>query len=145
VTNGFQLRLATADAPPAPVTEDRFMDVLAGVGHSGARSIGPSLAHLRAGASAETSLVFVSGPPSATELPSLIRSAAGFGPKLAVLIYPVDPASLPPERQGTLEGAATQARLALTRAGWDCIVLPPSMRLKERWHAPRERPLVRSV
>jgi uncharacterized protein (DUF58 family) len=144
VRNGFQLRLGTADAPPAQVTEDRFMDALAGVAHSPARSIGPSLAHLRAGASADTSLVFISGPPSSTELPSLIRSAAGFGPKLAILIYPVDPDTLSPDRQGTLEGAATQARLALTRAGWDCIVLPPSMRLKERWHAPRERPLVRN-
>jgi uncharacterized protein (DUF58 family) len=145
VRNGFQLRLGTADVQPAQVTEDRFMDVLAGLAHSGARSIGPSLAHLRAGASADTSLIFISGPPNATELPSLIRSAAGFGPKLAILIYPVDPDTLSPDRQATLEGAATQARLALTRAGWDCIVLPPSMRLKERWHAPRERPLVHNV
>ncbi len=30
VRNGFQLRLGTADVQPAQVTEDRFMDVLAG-------------------------------------------------------------------------------------------------------------------
>ena len=55
------------------------------------------------------------------------------------------PSSLPPERRTQLEGRATQAVLALTRAGWDVIVLPPSMRLKERWHVPRERPLARIV
>ncbi len=35
----------------------------------------------------------------------MIRSAAGFGPKLAILIYPVDPDTLSPDRQATLEGA----------------------------------------
>jgi hypothetical protein len=118
---------------------------LAGVSHAQARSIGPALGHLRAAASGDTTLVFVSAPPAPGELTSLIRSGAGFGPKLAVLIYPVDPASLPPDRRSQLEGRATQAVMALTRAGWDAIVLPPSMKLKERWHVPRERPLARSV
>jgi hypothetical protein len=52
---------------------------------------------------------------------------------------------LPPERQAQLEGRASQARLSLARAGWDVIVLPPSMRLLERWHTPLERPLARIV
>ena len=142
---GFSLRLGTAEAPAAAVTEDRFLDALAGISHAQARSIGPALSHLRAAASAETTLVFVSSPPAPGELTTLIRSGAGFGPKLAVLIYPVEPSSLPPERRTQLEGRATQAVLALTRAGWDAIVLPPSMKLKERWHVPRERPLARSV
>ncbi|MGZ5292585.1 MAG: DUF58 domain-containing protein [Actinomycetota bacterium] len=142
---GFSLKLATAETPPATVTEDRFLDALAGLSHGQARSIGPMLAHLRAGSSADTSLVFVSAPPAPGELTSLIRSGAGFGPKLAVLVYPVDPDTLPPERQAQLEGRATQARMALARAGWDCIVLPPTMKLKERWHAPRDRQLARSV
>jgi uncharacterized protein (DUF58 family) len=142
---GFSLRLATAETPPAVVTEDLFLDALAGLTHGQARSIGPALGHLRSGASAETSLIFVSAPPAPSELTSLIRSGAGFGPKMAILIYPVDPASLPPERRSQLEGRATQAVMALTRAGWDPIVLPPSMKLRERWHAPRERPLARSV
>jgi uncharacterized protein (DUF58 family) len=142
---GFLLRLATAETPPAAVTEDRFLDALAAISHSPARSIAPALAHLRTGASGDTSLVFVSGPPASAELGPLIRGAAGFGAKLAVLVYPVDPAGLPPERQAHLEGRATQARLALTRAGWDCLVLPPSMKLVERWHAPRERTLAPSV
>jgi uncharacterized protein (DUF58 family) len=142
---GFGIRLATTEAPPSTVTEDRFLDALAGITHAQARSIGPSLSHLRAGASADTSLIFVSAPPAPGELGSLIRAGAGFGPKLAVLVYPVDPDTLPPERRNQLEGRATQAVMALTRAGWDPIVLPPSMRLKERWHAPRERPLAHSV
>ncbi len=139
--NGFTLRLATADTPAAVLSEERFLEALAGVLHGGGRSIAPALAHLRAAASAEASLVFVAGPPAPTELPALLRAGTGFGPKLAVLVYPADPASVPPSRRTQLEGRATQARLALTRAGWDCIVLPPSMRLSERWHIPRERPL----
>ncbi len=145
VRRGFSLRLGTADTPASPVTEEAFLDTMAGVGHGPARTIGPALAHLRAGATGDTSMVLVSGPPDPAELPSLIRSASGFGPKLAVLIYPADPGTLPAEQQSQMEGRATQARLALTRAGWDCIVLPPSMRLNQRWHTPQERPLARSV
>ena len=80
---GFSLRLGTAEAPAAAVTEDRFLDALAGISHAQARSIGPALSHLRAAASAETTLVFVSSPPAPGELATLIRSGAGFGPKLA--------------------------------------------------------------
>jgi uncharacterized protein (DUF58 family) len=141
---GFSLRFATADTPPAALSEERFLEALTSVGHSQVRSIGPALAHLRASASGDTTLVVVAAPPQPLELTSLIRSGGAFGPKLAVLVYPIDPDTLPPERQAQLEGRATQARLALTRAGWDCIILPPSMRLKDRWHVPKERRLVHS-
>ncbi len=141
---GFSLRFATADTPPAALSEERFLEALTSVGHSQVRSIGPALAHLRASASGDTTLVVVAAPPQPVELTSLIRSGGAFGPKLAVLVYPVDPDTLPPERQAQLEGRATQARLALTRAGWDCIILPPSARLKDRWHVPKERRLVHS-
>ncbi len=127
------------------MSEERFLDALAGISHASARSVGPSLAHLRAGASADTSLVYVAAPPAPGELSSLIRAGAGFGPKLVVLVHPVDPQTLPPGRAAQLEGRATQASMAFARAGWDCIVLTPSTPLKERWHAPRERPLARSV
>jgi uncharacterized protein (DUF58 family) len=142
---GFVLRLGTTELPAAALSEDRFLDALTGISHAEARSLGPALAHLRAGSSPDTSLVFVAAPPVPTELASLIRAGAGFGQKLGVLIYPNDPDRLPPERQAQLEGRATQARLSLTRAGWDVIVLPPSMRLIERWHSPLERPLARTV
>lgn len=138
---GFQLRFATADHPPGPVTEERFLDALAALSHSQARTIAPALTHLRAAASADTSLVFVSGPPAPTELAGLMRAGSGFGPRLAVLVYPLEPASLPPDRQTQLEGRATQARLALARAGWDCVLLSPSTPLTERWHAPSPRRL----
>jgi uncharacterized protein (DUF58 family) len=144
IRGGFSLRLATAETPAAPLSEDRFLDALAGIGPATARTIGPALAHLRAGASPDTTLVFIAAPPLPNEVGPLLRAGSGFGPKLAILIHPVDPASLPPERQAQLEGRATQARLALTRAGWDCLVMPPSMRLVERWHTPRERALAYS-
>ncbi len=144
-TRGFALRFATADAPPVTVSQDRFLDALAAVGHGNIHSMGPVLANLRAGSSADTTLIFVSAPPEPRELTSLIRSAGGFGPRLAILIYPVDLDALPPDRQAQFEGRATQARLALVRAGWDCIVLAPSMKLKDRWHTPQERPLAHSV
>ena len=132
---GFQLRFATADHPTAPMTEERFLDALAGLSHSPARTIAPALTNLRAAASADTSLVFVSGPPAPSELAGLLRAGSGFGPRLAILVYPQDPVTLPADRQTHLEGRATQARLALARAGWDCIVLAPSTALTERWHA----------
>jgi uncharacterized protein (DUF58 family) len=139
---GFSLRLATADTQPAALSEDRFLEVLASVSHAAVRSLGPSLAHLRANASGDATFVYVGAPPLPGETTSVIRSGSAYGPKLAVFVYPVDPDTLPPGRQAQLEGRATQARLALTRAGWDCIVLPPSVRLKDRWHSPRERLLV---
>jgi uncharacterized protein (DUF58 family) len=142
---GFVLRLGTTELPAAALSEDRFLDALTGISHAEVRSVGPALAHLRAGSSPDTSLVFVAAPPVPNELGALIRAGAGFGQKLAVLIYPTDPGRLPPERQTQLEGRASQARLSLARAGWDVIVLPPSMRLQERWHSPLERPLVRTV
>jgi hypothetical protein len=142
---GFVLRLGTTELPAAALSEERFLDALTGISHAEVRSIGPALAHLRSGSSPDTSLVFVSAPPVPAELGSLIRAGAGFGQKLAVLVYPTDPGRLPPERQAQLEGRASQARLSLARAGWDVIVMPPSMRLQERWHTPLERPLARIV
>lgn len=141
---GFSLRLATSDVAPAPLPEDRFLEALASVSHTRVRSIAPALAHLRAGAASDTTFVLVGAPPPPGELADLIRSGSAFGPKLAVLIHPLEPDSLPPDRQAQIEGRATQARLGLVRAGWDCIVMPPSANLRDRWHVPRERLLARS-
>jgi len=139
--NGFTVRLATSEHPAALQTEEKFLDALAGVGHGRAPSLATSLAHLRAAASSEMSLVLVAAPPASQELASLVRAGTGFGPKLAIFVHPVDPATAPPSRKVQLEARATQASLTLARAGWDCIVLSPTTRLLERWHAPRERPL----
>ena len=141
---GFTLRLATADTPSATLSEERFLEALAGVEHTTSRTIAPSLTNLRASASPDTTLILVAAPPAPKELTALMRAGAGFGPKLAVLVYPIDPSALPPERGAQLEGRASQARHAMARGGWDCLVLPPSARLAERWHAPRERLLAPS-
>jgi uncharacterized protein (DUF58 family) len=143
--SGFTLHVASADAQPIPVSEEGFLDTLTGATHSKARSIGPALAHLRSGSGADTTLIVVSAPPVPTELTSLIRTGTSFGPKLAVLVYPVDPDALPPDRQAQLEGRASQARLSLSRSGWDVLVLPPSARLKDLWHTTSARPLVGSA
>jgi uncharacterized protein (DUF58 family) len=143
--SGFALKVATADSPPVPATEEGFLDTLTGVTHSKARTMGPALSRLRTGSGADTTLIVVMAPPVPTELTSLIRTGAAFGPKLAVMVYPLDPDTLPPERQAQLEGRASQARLSLSRSGWDVLVLPPSARLKDVWHTTRARPLVGSA
>jgi uncharacterized protein (DUF58 family) len=142
---GFTVRLATAETQPMTLTEDRFLEALTSVSHTGMPTIARALERLRPEASAETTLVVVSAPLSAHELAPLIRSAGGFGPKLAVFVYPVEPGSLPIDRQAQLEGRATEARISMVRAGWDCVILTPSMRLKDRWNALRERPLARNA
>ena len=68
--HGFVLRLGTTELPAAALSEERFLDALTGISHAEVRSIGPALAHLRAGSSPDTSLVFVSAPPVPAELGS---------------------------------------------------------------------------
>jgi uncharacterized protein (DUF58 family) len=138
---GFTIRLASSDTAAVAHAGDRFLDALAGLTHTKIPSLATSLSHVRASASADSSLVFVGAPPAAQELPTLLRSGAGFGAKLAILVHPVDPATAPPSRREQLQSRATQATLAISRAGWDCILLSPTTRLAERWHVPRERRL----
>jgi uncharacterized protein (DUF58 family) len=137
----FALRFATPELPATPTMEDRFLDVLAGLTAGKLRSLAPALVNLRVAASREASLVFVGGPPAPQELPGLIRATSGYGPKLAILVQPAEPAEVPPSRRTAIEGRSTQAVLALSRSGWDVLLLSPSTRLAERWHTPRERRL----
>lgn len=141
---GFTVRLSTSETQPMTLTEDRFLEALTTISHSGTSTFGRSLERLRTEASAETTLIVVSSPLSAHELAPLIRSATGFGPKLAVFVQPVEPAGLPVDRQAHMDGRATEARISMVRAGWDCVILSPSMKLKDRWNALRERPLAHS-
>jgi uncharacterized protein (DUF58 family) len=133
--SGFSLRLATEQFPVVPVAEGRLLETLASIEHSHSRSLSTSLTRLRAAAAADVSLVAVTAPPASNELTSLIRSGTAFGPKVAVLVYPTDPATLPPDRQAHLEGRASVARLSLSRAGWEVVVLSPSGRLRDLWQA----------
>ncbi len=137
VRYGFAIRLATTQLGPSAVTEDELLDSLAGVGHDTVRSTAHALARLRAAASADATLIAITAPPDPTELAGLIRVGSVFGPKLGVLVYAVDPATLPPDRQAQLEGRASSARLSLTRAGWEVLVLTPDANLRDVWQRSR--------
>ena len=139
--NGFALRLAMDETPVTTVDEDAFLDLLAGVRPARGRSLGRVMTGLRLAGAQDTSLVFVGAPPPPQDLSPLVRAGGSFGPKLAVLVHPLDPETEPEARRSQLTSRATQAHLTLVRAGWDCLVLSPSMRLRERWHTPKaQRP-----
>ncbi len=137
--SGFSLRLATVQSPPMPLSEEGLLELLAVVSHSTSRGLGQTLAHVQGEASADTTLVAVTAPPPPMELAALTRAGIAFGPRLAVLVYPVDPKTLPSERRATLEERATRARLSLTRAGWEVLLLSPSARLADAWLSIRPR------
>jgi uncharacterized protein (DUF58 family) len=139
---GFSLRLATTQLPPQRVGEEQLLETLAGVAHHTTRALSTGLSRLRMVAAGDTTLVVVGAPPQPAELASLIRTGATFGPKVGVFVHPTDPETLPPDRRGQLEGRASQAQLSMSRSGWEVLVLPPSARLRDVWHASRTRPLV---
>jgi len=141
---GFSVKLATAHMPPQRVGEEGLLDALAGVSHHASRTLSTGLTRLRMVAASDTTLVVVGAPPAPTELSSWIRVGAMFGPKVGAFVHPTDPDTLPPDRRDQLEGRASQARLSLTRSGWEVVVLPPSRRLRDVWHVERIRPLVTS-
>ena len=138
---GFSMKLATTQLPPQRVGEEQMLETLAGVGHHTSRTMSTGLTRLRIAAAADTTLVVVTAPLQPIELTSLIRAGAVFGPKVAVLVHPTDPATLPPDRRAQLEGRASQAQLSMSRSGWEVVVLPPSGRLRDVWHASRTQPL----
>lgn len=135
--NGFSLQIGADETPIHPVTEEGFLDALTGLTHGRGRTIGRALTSLRIAGSGDTSLVFIGAPLAPQELPQLVRAGAAFGQKLAILVHPTDPTSAPANRRTQLESRATQSHLTLIRAGWDCLVLSPNTRLRERWHTPR--------
>jgi uncharacterized protein (DUF58 family) len=139
---GFSLKLATTQLPPQRVGEEQLLETLAGVSHHTARALSGGLSRLRMVAASDATLVVVGAPPPPGELSSLLRAGSAFGPKFAVLVHPTDPETLPPDRRGQLVGRASQAQLSLSRSGWEVLVLPPSARLRDVWHASRTRPLV---
>jgi uncharacterized protein (DUF58 family) len=141
---GFSLKLATAQLQPQRVGEEMLLETLAGIGPHTARTLSTGLSRLRMVSAGDTTLIVVGAPPPPTELASLIRAGAAFGPKIGVFVYPTEPDTLPPDPRGQLEGRATQAQLSMSRSGWEVVVLPPSARLREVWHAARTRPLVLS-
>ncbi|MFN2543138.1 MAG: DUF58 domain-containing protein [Actinomycetota bacterium] len=135
--SGFSVRLATSASRPRSVSQDQLLENLSSLGHVHASSLAESLVALRAVAGGDSTLVVVTAPPGPREIASLTRTGAAFGPKLAVLVYPVEPRALPAQGQSELEGRASVARLSLMRAGWNVVVLSPSQRLKDTWRASR--------
>jgi uncharacterized protein (DUF58 family) len=139
--NGFALRLGMDETAITTVDEETFLDLLAGARPGRGRTLGRVMTGLRLAGAQDTSLVFVGAPPPPQDLSPLVRAGGSFGPKLAVLVHPLDPETEPDARRTQLTSRATQAHLTLVRAGWDCLILSPSMRLRERWHTPRaQRP-----
>jgi hypothetical protein len=139
--HGFSFRLATSQVPPTPASEEQLLETLAVVSHSTSRSLSTGLMRLRMAAAADATLIAVTSPPRPTELTTLTRAGAVFGPKLAILVYPVDPDALPPSRAAELEDRASAARLTLSRSGWEVLLLPPSGKLRDVWHVTRNTKL----
>jgi hypothetical protein len=121
------------------VTEEGLLEALASVAHSPSGPLSALLLTLRTTAVADSTLAVVIPPPPPAEVASLTRVGSAFGPKVAVMIYPTDPATLPPDRRALLEAQATTAQLSLARAGWDVFLIGPHGRLLDVWHANRKK------
>ena len=130
---GFATHLATAEGIPHAVSEEGLLETLAGVALAQGRGTTDLLKALRAGSLADTTLAFVSAPPAGSDLPSMIRMGSSFGRKLAVLVYPVDPASMGSVAAEEIRGRASAAQASLMRAGWEVYVLSPDERLGDVW------------
>jgi len=139
--SGFTVRLTMPDTKPTALPEDTLLDKLSAVSHSHASSLGPALVSLRSVAGVDSTLVVVTAPPGPQELATLTRIGSAFGPKLAVLVHPVEPATLPTAGRSQLEGKASVARQSLMRAGWEVVVLSPAQRLKDIWNTSRTNSL----
>jgi uncharacterized protein (DUF58 family) len=137
---GYALRLSTPDLVPVGMSIDEVLETMALVEHSEARLLSPALMRLRDSAGGYAALAVVTHVPEPAELPALIRGAAGYGPKLAVLVEPRDSSKLDPEAWEEGELRKSGARLSLVRAGWDVLVIGPTGRLRDVWHLRETRP-----
>jgi uncharacterized protein (DUF58 family) len=139
---GFSVKLVTTQLPPQRVGEEQLLEALAGISHDTSRALSTGLGRLRMAAGSDTTLVVVGAPPPPNELAALIRTGAMFGPKIGIFVHPTDPDTLPTDRRAQLDGRGSQARLSMSRSGWEVLVLPPSARLREVWQTSKTRPLV---
>jgi uncharacterized protein (DUF58 family) len=136
---GYSLRLTTPDVPLSPFAEPALLEHLAAVRPSRVAALAPSLTGLKRSAIPDSTLIAVTAPPAGPDVAGIIRAGAVYGLKIAVLVYPHDPASLPPKAQGEMEGRASAARASLVRAGWEVFVLQPSQQLTELWQTRRAK------
>jgi uncharacterized protein (DUF58 family) len=138
---GFALTFSALDRSSAPLSDTALLEILAGQGTVRTHGISEALTRVRSAARSDASLAYVSAPPPAAEVAALARIGSGFGRKLAVFVYPVDPATLSPEGRAEVENRASGARATLQHAGWDVFVLPPDGRLADVWRFDRSRRL----
>jgi uncharacterized protein (DUF58 family) len=139
--SGFAVRMGTVDAPPAMVTQEVLLDLLAGIGPSRTRPLVGALSSLRTASPADTTLAVITAPPAGPEVAALSRSGTSFGRKVVVLIYPRPLATLPVEAVAELEGRATVAKASLQRSGWDVVIAHPEGRLADAWRRTKTRKL----
>jgi uncharacterized protein (DUF58 family) len=137
--SGFALRLATGSGVPQAMTEEKLLEALAGVSHTAGRPLQQALLPLRSGALAGSTVVAVTAPPNAADIAALTRMGVPFASRIAILVYPTDPGTLPGEAASEVRGAASVARLSLARAGWDVFVLGPNGRLSDVWRVNRQK------
>jgi uncharacterized protein (DUF58 family) len=130
---GFSAFLATAEGRPRPASEEAILETMAAVSPTQGRQTPEVLKMLRAGSLADTTLAYVSAPPTGADLPSIIRLGTTFGRKLAVLVHPVDPSSLSAPAAEEVLGRASAAQASLVRAGWEVFVLSPDGKLGDLW------------
>ncbi|HEX9822959.1 MAG TPA: DUF58 domain-containing protein [Actinomycetota bacterium] len=120
---GTTVRLATSDSAPRRVTTDGLLEALAVVGRATTLAATPLTP--RDAAPGGSSLVLVTGPPSAGEVPGLLRGAAPYPHRLAILITHRTRKDGDPARATTT---------TLQRAGWEVLILPPGGSLRDAWN-----------
>jgi uncharacterized protein (DUF58 family) len=130
---GFGVRLATPDLLPHAVTREEFLEILAVVSATRTRLLTPALLRLRGQAVAGATLIVVTHLLLPEEIPALTGATSGYGPRVAILVYPQDPDDLPADRRAEIQAWAHAARTSLARAGWDVVLLSPRRRLADIW------------
>ena len=135
---GFSLHLATIDSSSEPVSEDRFLETLAGLSHSRQRDLPSALASLKTQAVTDSSLVVVAAPLVASEIEALVRAGTRFGGKTAMLVYPADRFDVRPEVAAEMEARVQAARARLQQARWLVCAVQMDERLAEAWRKVRK-------
>jgi uncharacterized protein (DUF58 family) len=138
---GFALRFGMVDTAPVPTSDEKLLELLAGISPSRTQGLGASLSNLRATSLADSTLALVSAPPLPSEIALFSRVGSAFGRKIAVFVYPSPLGSLPVDAAAELEGRAGAARASLQRAGWEVYLLQPEGRLADVWRLKRTRKL----
>jgi uncharacterized protein (DUF58 family) len=130
---GFMVHLLTIDSPVALMNESMLLDALAGANPVRTPGMAEALVALRSAGRGDTSLVMVGAPPPEAEVSSIARMATGFARRLAIFVYPVNPAEVTPPAAAELHARALGARAALRHAGWDVVIVEPEERLVDAW------------